>query len=394
MQPPDARIATRPLPREPSTVPSRPATTTRLPALDGLRGVAALVVLAFHVLILSSAFERPEPGVVPTDPTWWLTHTPLYLVWAGPQAVALFFVLSGFVLALPAVSRPVRWRSYYPQRLLRLYLPVWASLVFAAILAAAVTRRPEPGLSDWYNAHVGVGLTEAWTDAVLVTGPGWLNSPLWSLRYEVLFSLLLPAYLLGARLWPRLAALKLLLLVVAVGAAAAASATIPTYLLMFAFGVLMAYERVHVASIGGWLTASTGRRVVAVSGGLVLLTVEALRRASAADSALLGAAATVLELLGACLAIVLALHWAPARTALERPWVLWVGVRSFSLYLVHEPITVTSAALWPDLGLALRLVLVLGLSLVVAHVFHRIVERPAHSLSRRAGRALAPRAVD
>lgn len=36
----------------------------------------------------------------------------LYLAWAGPQAVFLFFVLSGLVLALPATDRPVHWRAY------------------------------------------------------------------------------------------------------------------------------------------------------------------------------------------------------------------------------------------------------------------------------------------
>lgn len=85
--------------------------TGRLPALDGLRGVAALVVVAFHVLLLSPSFaDRAEagPGLRPADPSWWLTHAPLYLLWAGQQAVFLFFVLSGFVLTLSALGRPVR----------------------------------------------------------------------------------------------------------------------------------------------------------------------------------------------------------------------------------------------------------------------------------------------
>lgn len=110
-------------------------------------------MLVFHVLILSPELFSPGYGVRPEEPAWWLTHTPLYLAWAGPQAVFLFFLLSGFVLALPATDRAVRWRAYYPQRLIPLYLPVCGSLVFAGAFAALVPREPAPRLSDWYASQ-------------------------------------------------------------------------------------------------------------------------------------------------------------------------------------------------------------------------------------------------
>jgi peptidoglycan/LPS O-acetylase OafA/YrhL len=44
----------------------------------------------------------------------------------------VFFVLSGFVLTLPFLSgRPI-WPAYYARRLIRLFLPVWASILLAA----------------------------------------------------------------------------------------------------------------------------------------------------------------------------------------------------------------------------------------------------------------------
>ena len=358
----------------------------RLPALDGLRGVAALVVLVFHVLILSATFADPTPGFRPQEPTWWFTSTPLSVFWAGEEAVFLFFVLSGFVLALPATVSRVRWRSYYPQRLLRLYLPVWASLLFAAATVALVPRIPRPGLSSWYAAHVPVvGVEEAARDGILLFGTGWLNSPLWSLQWEVLFSLLLPVYLVLVRWQPRLWAAKGLALLFLVGAAPAFGRWDVTFLSMFAFGVLLAYERERLAAMARRVhLGRTGR--VLVIGCALLITVESALLVAEVDRFVVNAAARCLQMVGACLAVLLALHWEPARRRLSAPWAQWVGKRSFSLYLVHEPLVVSSAALWPGLPVLGHLALVLPVSLLVAHGFHRAVEAPAHRLSRAVAR--------
>lgn len=374
----------------------RPAETprpSRLPALDGLRGVAALVVLVFHVLILSETFEDRTPGIRTNEPSWWLTHTPLSLSWAGTEAVLLFFVLSGFVLALPTTVSRARWRAYYPQRLLRLYLPVWVSLVLAAGLAALVPRRPQDGLSAWYAEHTtAVGPSEAVRDGLLLLGTGWLNSPLWSLQWEVLFSLLLPGYLVLARWRPQLWALKSLGLLLLVGGAPALGRWDVAYLSMFGFGVLIAYERERLATAvaridltrTGWLLAAACA---------VLLTVEGSLLAVELDRGVVRAGARCLQVLGACLAVVLALHWTPARRCLSAPWAQWLGLRSFSLYLVHEPLAVSSAALWPDKPVLVHLALVLPVSLLVAHAFYRLVESPAHRLSRAVARHAAGRPV-
>ena len=361
----------------------------RLPALDGLRGVAALVVLVFHVLILSTTFADRAPGVRPDEPSWWFTHTPLSVLWAGEEAVFLFFVLSGFVLALPATVSPTRWRAYYPQRLLRLYLPVWASLLFAAAVVALVPRGPQPGRSGWYAAHVPVvGPAEGARDGLLLLGAGWLNSPLWSLQWELLFSLLLPVYLVLARWRPRLWPLKAvgLLALVAVGPVVGRSDVM--FMSMFGFGVLLAHERDRLALVARRIDLTRSGWLLAAAVAL-LLSVEAISLLAGVDRGLVRAAVRCTEVLGACLAVVLALHWAPARRCLSRPWARWVGTRSFSLYLVHEPIVVAAAALWPGLPVLALLAVVLPVSLLVAHGFHRVVEAPAHRLSRAAARALA-----
>lgn len=61
---------------------------------------------------------------------WVVSYTPLHIFHAGQEAVVVFFVLSGFVLTRQMTVRTLRSISYYyPQRLLRLYLPVWGVLL-------------------------------------------------------------------------------------------------------------------------------------------------------------------------------------------------------------------------------------------------------------------------
>ena len=66
-----------------------------------------------------------------SSPAWWLAYTPLHLGWAGGEAVLVFFVLSGLVLALPHLREPRRgtWLPYYLKRAVRLYVPVAVAVV-------------------------------------------------------------------------------------------------------------------------------------------------------------------------------------------------------------------------------------------------------------------------
>ena len=88
---------------------------------------------------VATAFDgrgRDFHGVV-----WWVTFTPFHILWAGSEAVAVFFVLSGFVLTRAAAGTSFSWRAYYPSRLLRLYLPVAGALVFALVTILVFPRK-------------------------------------------------------------------------------------------------------------------------------------------------------------------------------------------------------------------------------------------------------------
>lgn len=352
--------------------------TGRITSLDGLRGVAALVVLIHHSLLVIPAMSAVYfNGTVPPS-LLWLAYSPLHILWAGGEAVYVFFILSGFVLTLPILRRgSARWRSYYPSRLIRLYLPVVASVVLAAILAVLVTRTPMDGRSKWMELHSEpLTLANIIRDATLIN-PGWLNSPLWSLKWEVIFSLLLPAYLIVAaktRRWWWVVALGSIALSTA---GAVIGNGFITYLPMFMIGCSIA---------AGWDSAQlVPQRIWSVLLGCGLLGITAHWWVSPFIGR--GEHLTLpVVLVSAATIVIASARWNGADTNLQRRPIQWLGRTSFSLYLVHEPIVVTIALLIPATYSWTVPLLSIPAALVAGAAFSRWVERPAHSAAKAVGR--------
>lgn len=348
----------------------------RITQLDGLRGMAALVVVFHHALLVDPGLGQ-QHGTRQGDPmgmTWWLSQTPLRLLWDGQSAVLLFFVLSGFVLTLPFVgSRIPRWCDYYPRRIARLYLPVWGAVAFTVLLIQFFPRIWRPEQSWWVNAHVfQFGSRELLKDATLVAGFSGLNTPLWSLQYEVLFSLLLPLYVLGAvrfrRFWlPILGAIILIVLFAPNGYA--------LYLPMFGVGAIMAVRRDLLDHIAEWLPRWAWPMLLAVSLLLISATWCPVRLPGA----------TLLAFIGVSLLFVIFYGWDVAKRLGDSRPAQWAGRTSFSLYLIHEPIIVSVAMATVSANPFLILAVSVPVSLLFASFFYRCIELPAHLFSKRIG---------
>lgn len=375
----------------PQAVPSDAA---RVRSLDGVRGLAALVVVLHHALQIDPTFARVQArgsaaGEGPL--VWALTHTPLHVLWAGEEAVLVFFVLSGFVLTLPATRRPIRWRDYYPRRLLRLYVPVWGSLVLAVALQVALAARADDAVSPWVHDRALTDPGEVWHDAALLGGTGLLNSPLWSLRWEVFFSLALPLYLWvlhrrgGRRAWVDVAGL-----VVLIGVGTVTGSAALRYLPVFGLGVVLAFHRDRLAAAGAWLDGHRRPVLLWAAAAVVvatLLTARWLVAGLSSSPVLLDALASAASIAGAVAVVLLALHWASCARTLERRSLQWAGSRSFSLYLVHEPVLVAAAlVIGPAWGTWPAATVGIALGLATATAFFRVVEAPSTVLATRAGR--------
>lgn len=364
---------------------------TRVTQLDGLRGIAALVVVACHVLSTLPTIGRAvfnDRSEALSSEEAWAVFSPLHLLWNGTPAVHVFFVLSGFVLVLP-FTRPGavhRWAPYYAKRLLRLYLPAWASLALAVALIALIPRSTSPLQSSWADMYViHPSLGQIAKDGLLLLNASTINTPLWSLKWEVVFSLLLPVYVLIALRWRRLWLVKLgvALLLAVVGAVQHVDWL--TYLPIFVIGAVLGVERERIRD----LTRSWPRPVwvPVAAAGLLLANAEWFSR----ERPILGVEALVT--LGATLIVLVFLLCEPAKKLGDTAGAQWLGRVSFSLYLVHLPIILAGVTLLRSVSLPLALAVSVGASFVAAELFHRYVERPSQRLSIAVGRAVE-RAVD
>lgn len=165
----------------------------RLECLDGVRGVAALVVVVFHYL---SAFV---PALTPdqTPDPYWLADTPLAILFNGPFAVIVFFVLSGFVISSSA-HKPYSLPLTIALRYFRLTVPMLVSVVAAWLLLisfpneatrlAAITGTP--WLSKTFNGEIPplFSAVEDGTFEVYLHGISRFNNALWSMRPELIGS--------------------------------------------------------------------------------------------------------------------------------------------------------------------------------------------------------------
>lgn len=357
--------------------------------MDGLRGLAALVVVACHALstlpgIGSVVFDDRTAGLGPLES--WAVFSPLHVLWNGTPAVHVFFVLSGFVLILPFTKPGAArsWAPYYAKRLLRLYLPAWAALAAAVALIAVVPRTPSPLQSPWADMYVtSPNPGQIARDALLVMSSSTINTPLWTLKWEVLFSLLLPLYVVIALRWRRLWLLKLGLTLALVGVGAVQDIDWLIYLPIFAIGAILGAERERIRSLTSSWPGLVWLPVTAA--GLVLANAEWLGRPNPVQGV------EALVTVGATLIVLVFLLSGTAKKLGDTAVAQWLGRVSFSVYLVHLPIILAGVTLLRSVSLPLALAVSVVASFIVGELFFRYVEGPAQRLSVAAGRAVERR---
>ncbi len=178
----------------------------RLKGLDALRGIAALVVLSYHVAAIFAISGQPN----------------------GYLAVDFFFMLSGFVIAGVLERTPEAGVEFVCSR----YKRFWPTMAAGTAIGLFVTP-----YSQWWEALPGFMLLPIFSSAWVFP----LNSPTWSIFFELYAN---AVHSVMRRLWPAVFFASLALLIVTGGFGGGPTPGnffqgFPRVLLSYSLGVMM-----------------------------------------------------------------------------------------------------------------------------------------------------------
>ena len=310
----------------------RAGSSSRLPGLDGMRGIAILAVLTFH---LNSQ---------------WLS--------GGFLGVDIFFVISGFLITSLLVKEH-RWtgridlRSFWTRRARRLLPALLTVVVLTPLLAQSVQRDLLVGIgrqvfgaltftTNWVEIAAG-------SDYFHATSPQLLMN-LWSLAVEEQFYLLWPLVMVllltrVRRPLTRAAIVGGLGLTSALLMAVRLNPDAPTRVyygtdthlmgLMLGAALAIAFASSARAGTRSALWTRHRTRLLAAAGvtlGALLVFLDESSPLTFRGGILLASAATAVLVLGAVD------RPGRLRTFLLTPSLAWIGQRSYGIYLWHWPV--------------------------------------------------------
>ena len=338
--------------------------------LDALRGIAAMTVVLHH-------FAKMYDYV----PNWRMSW-----LFAGHEAVILFFTLSGFVLSLPFWNKGENgpYIPYVIRRFFRIYVPYFVAGILA-LVGARFFLHSNVVANDWFRHTWQNDLTPAFImRQVFMTGGSALNTAFWSLGYEMQMSLIFPLLLLFLRACRPLGAILMVFgiqyLSIRLGAYRATTAFQPTlqYGSMFLFGAVVAYQRGLVRRV--WertpkiiTTAFTCTSAAMYFQGIALA--DKIHKTYFGDFIVAAGAAGI---------IVAVLYAKPLRLALQTPIPDYLGRISYSMYLVHGTILFVLVNLLyrrlPAIGV---FALYFVTTMLITHTFCLTIEEPSLRLGKR-----------
>lgn len=145
--------------------------------LDLVRFLAAVCVVFYH--------------------GWPVLFPDSHIKWPGHEAVVVFFVLSGYVIAHAATRPGVTVSTYVSHRVARIVPVAWLALILGLLLSMYLLPK-----SQW-SALAFPSLVNAF----FVGQSGWaflnapLNPPYWSLNYEVWYYIIFGCWLFAPLKW-------------------------------------------------------------------------------------------------------------------------------------------------------------------------------------------------
>ena len=331
-----------------STAPQASALVARMPALDGVRGFAILLVFFFHYLFYPTGDAPISSAALRA------LIAPARFGWTG---VDLFFVLSGFLITgILYDTRGNRhyFRNFYIRRVLRIFPLYYLLIVCLLVFSKVIQARWQVG-HLWFLGYLG-NPAVVFQPSLTQISPWIRVTHLWSLAVEEQFYLMWPMVVYWVTDPRKLLRICWILVVVA---------------LCFRTGLyflhilpphgiyVLLFCRMDALAVGSSLailmrTARSGKilRWLPIAGGLALLValmIEFVRKANQYDPLMLTVGYTLIALgYAACL-----IQAIKPGTILHRcflnPGLRLFGKYSYGLYVNHFILIPVLAALTPVL---------------------------------------------
>lgn len=361
--------------------------TSRIDSLDGLRGIASVIVLLYHTCKMLQLFG-PEG---------------LYEAIPGVSAVIVFFVISGVVLTLAPMKKlsegkQYNWLGYYPRRVIRLCVPLVAAIalgVLASFVATATGLDPRQDKPiDW-----SIGLAEIARQVLMqfdvlfnatdgqyfIDGTRFVraNSPTWSMSWELWFSLALPlaVYVVWRtkRTWVGIAGCIVLAFL------SSFTGYFPIRMcIMFIVGAYLAKVLPVLQKRNLWW----GLMLLALVASLAAIEFQgfcASRGIFPIDASLV----QTLSDIGCMMIVILAAMSGFVNRFLSSRPMRFLGKLSYSLYLTHVLVVGSIGPILPRVGVSSPVAIaaiIIVISFLVAWAFWRVVEKPSMEWSRKVGK--------
>jgi peptidoglycan/LPS O-acetylase OafA/YrhL len=355
----------------------------RLEFANALRGVAALSVLISHYLgifwfarpITESLINAPVPGAAMLPAPGiaaWLDSIPIA---TGPFGVALFFMISGFVIPFSFERTSVR--GFVVGRLFRIY-PVYivgfSVTLIAIALSGIASGRPFPYSVSQVLVHYIPGLRDLlWTP--MIDGIVWTLEI--ELKFYIVCVLIAPLLRLG-KLWTFLVPVVLLIIVKVAhglpwGTLPKTAALDSEYMLFMFCGVAFNFH--FRGFIGKRLLGVISLAVLVAFCAGMLISQEPTRSINSyiAAFAVFSVAAAISD------------SWP------RLPVLSFFADISYPLYVVHGVMGYALMAYMVAGNVApwIAIACAFGLSVMIAWALHTMVENPTHEVGKRLSRALS-----
>jgi peptidoglycan/LPS O-acetylase OafA/YrhL len=370
--------------------------------LDGLRGLAAFIVMLWHFCVGFLPFLigfQLTTRYTPIDHL--VSNTPLFLPLAGSFCVTVFFVLSGFVLSLSFFKTRDNsvLASSAARRYFRLAIPAASSILLAFIAMSLIGIHAHDKAAEitgskwlhdfWQQPASLISMIYQGIYSTFVTGFTPYNTNLWTMQIELFGSFLVFGFLaFFGKLEKRW-----------IFYAAAALIFLKTYYLAFILGM---------AICDIWTNGSLVRRYVTDWLVLALLPVglflgswhTSLNVYPNIYSPIVVPYFNYTELeifariAGAAIIMLAVLQLAPLKRFFESKPLQYLGKLSFSLYLVHFIVIYSFSSwlfstLYPHLGFMLSFFIMFCISTPlifgISHLFMKYIDIPSIGWSKAIG---------